>query len=468
MRDRLVPQLQGAGLKVCIDVESFEPGAPSVTEMERAVLQSRKTVAILTPEYIQSGWAEFENIMIQTLDPAARQRRLIPVLWKRCELPVRIASLTAIDLIRPKNWAEGLERLISVLHRPAARRRRQETPDQSLPSIVPTGPLSPSSDLYIEREHDRLVRRTMLRSGGTILIQGARQMGKSSLLARALHHARQAQRTVLDYDFQNLDESCFDSLETLLRYLADTICERLQLALSPEEIWQGPRGLKEKLTSFIRNHVLQELLGQVVLVMDEVDRVFGRSYQDDFFGLLRAWHGMHARDPLWERFSMVLAYSTDPRQAIKALNQSPFNVGIKIPLRDFSFDEVWELNRRYQRPLKRKNQLESLMQDIGGHPHLTQQALYALAMQTHTLQNLTHSPDVETGPFADHLSHYWRVLEAEPILRNAMQQVLRDGNCPDHETFLRLRSLGLVSGEKHGAVKPKCRLYTTYFQRVLL
>ena len=311
VRGWLVPQLKGAGLKVCIDVETFEPGAPSVTEMERAVVQSRKTVAVLTPEYVQSSWAEFENIMIQTLDPAARQRRLIPVLWKRCELPPRIASLTAIDLIRSKNRAERLQRLIAALRRLTARRRSQETSNQSLPSIVPTGPLSPSSGLYIERDHDRLVRRTMLHSGGTILIEGARQMGKSSLLARALHHARQAQRTVLDYDFQNLDEACFDSLETLLRYLADTICERLQLALSPEGVWQGPRGLKEKLTAFVRNNVLQELPGQVVLVMDEVDRVFGRSYQDDFFGLLRAWHGMHVRDPLWERFSMVLAYSTD-------------------------------------------------------------------------------------------------------------------------------------------------------------
>jgi hypothetical protein len=76
----LVPRLKHAGLKVCIDSESFEPGAPSLTEMERAVLRSRKTVLLLTPEYLQSGWTEFENILVQTLDPAAHQRRLIPVL----------------------------------------------------------------------------------------------------------------------------------------------------------------------------------------------------------------------------------------------------------------------------------------------------------------------------------------------------------------------------------------------------
>jgi hypothetical protein len=63
VRGWLVPQLKAAGLKVCVDHESFEPGAPSLTEMERAVLQSRKTVMVLTPEYLQSEWAEFENIL---------------------------------------------------------------------------------------------------------------------------------------------------------------------------------------------------------------------------------------------------------------------------------------------------------------------------------------------------------------------------------------------------------------------
>jgi hypothetical protein len=31
----------------------------------------------------------------------------------------------------------------------------------------------------------------------------------------------------------------------------------------------------------------------VVIVLDEVDRVFGRVYQNDFFGLLRFWHSDH-------------------------------------------------------------------------------------------------------------------------------------------------------------------------------
>ena len=115
VRGWLVPRLKDAAVRVCIDHESFEPGAPSVTEMERAVRQSRKTILILTPEYLVSEWSAFENILVQTLDPAGRQRRLLPVFLVRCELPLRIGILTYIDFTRSEDHAQGVERLIAAI-----------------------------------------------------------------------------------------------------------------------------------------------------------------------------------------------------------------------------------------------------------------------------------------------------------------------------------------------------------------
>ena len=60
--------------------------------MERAVVSSRKTLLVLTPEYIPSEWAEIENIMVQTLDPANRELRLIPLLKADCKKPLRIGT----------------------------------------------------------------------------------------------------------------------------------------------------------------------------------------------------------------------------------------------------------------------------------------------------------------------------------------------------------------------------------------
>lgn len=469
VRGWLVPQLKDAGLRVCIDHESFEPGAPSITEMERAVLQSRKTVLVLTPEYLQSAWAEFENILVQTIDPAAHQRRLIPILLIHCELPLRIGALTHLSFTQAEAQGEKLRQLLAAVRR---RLRSGHTPETAkgtaLSFEVPTGAMSPDSLFYIERECDGVMQQQMTHAGSTTLVEGARQMGKSSLLAKALAHTRAQQCTVIDFDFQVLDEQFLGSLETLLRYLADAIHGRLKLAASPEATWQSPLGSKDKLTSYVHDYVLSGTRMPVVIVLDEVDRVFGRGYQNDFFGLLRFWHNERARDPLWKKLNLVLAYSTDPRHAIKDLTQSPFNVGTKIQLTDFSFDDMWSLNRRYGSPFKRKEQLQNLVDTIGGHPYLAQQALYTLAAQTHTLPAILDADNAESGPFADHLEHHRGRLMATPELQQAMRQVLRNGNCPTFEVFLQLRALGLVMGSDHRAATPKCRLYAAYFHRVLL
>lgn len=103
VRGELLPAIEKMGFKVCIDFRDFEPGAPSLNEMERAVVQSKKSLLVLSSAYLQSEWAEIENLMIQTLSPANRQRRLIPLLKQKCELPLRIGSLTYINFVDPED-----------------------------------------------------------------------------------------------------------------------------------------------------------------------------------------------------------------------------------------------------------------------------------------------------------------------------------------------------------------------------
>src|SRR5919106_3324337 len=80
VRKIFVPTLENAGLKVCDYYRDFDVGAPIVMEMERAILESRKTIPILSPAYLKSGWTEFESLMLQTLDAANRERKLLPVI----------------------------------------------------------------------------------------------------------------------------------------------------------------------------------------------------------------------------------------------------------------------------------------------------------------------------------------------------------------------------------------------------
>lgn len=96
-RKKLLPNLEKNGVKVIIDFRDFEPAAPSLLEMERAVKGSRKTILVLTPNYLASAWSEFESILIGTLDPAAREKRILPILLQDCDIPLRISYLTYIN-----------------------------------------------------------------------------------------------------------------------------------------------------------------------------------------------------------------------------------------------------------------------------------------------------------------------------------------------------------------------------------
>ena len=120
VRTELLPRLEAAGLRACIDFRDFAPGAPTVDEIQRAVLTSRKTLLILTPNYLKSAWVEFESLMLQTLDVANRQRRLIPLRKAQCEIPLRISYLTYIDFAEADDLEFAWSRLLTALGAPAA------------------------------------------------------------------------------------------------------------------------------------------------------------------------------------------------------------------------------------------------------------------------------------------------------------------------------------------------------------
>lgn len=115
VRGELLPRLERAGLRAFVDFRDFRPGAPSLTEMERGVATCRKTLLVLTPDYIQSGWCEIESVMSQTRDPANRALRLIPILKAGCDTPPRLDALTQIDFTARADTDLAWRRLLMAL-----------------------------------------------------------------------------------------------------------------------------------------------------------------------------------------------------------------------------------------------------------------------------------------------------------------------------------------------------------------
>ncbi len=92
-----VPALEAAGLRVCVFPRDQHVGKPKIEDLEDSILGSRHTVLVLSPEFVNSEWQAFSGSLVQTIDVAARDERVIPLLRKECDLPHRIDYLTPAD-----------------------------------------------------------------------------------------------------------------------------------------------------------------------------------------------------------------------------------------------------------------------------------------------------------------------------------------------------------------------------------
>ena len=141
-----------------------------------------------------------------------------------------------------------------------------------------------------------LFREAVDRGDSIVLVKGARQVGKTSLLARELQQAREAGAQVIFTDFQVLGEEHLASTESLFQVLATWIAEQLELEALPSPAWDsGGPGLSFR--RYMRREVLGRLETRLVWGLDEVDRLFSCRFASEVFGLFRAWHNERALDP---------------------------------------------------------------------------------------------------------------------------------------------------------------------------
>jgi len=328
------------------------------------------------------------------------------------------------------------------------------------------GSMTCESPYYISRQADDEMDCQLNQKGITVIVKGARQMGKSSLLVRAAAKAKAQGCGVCYIDFQRLDEPQLATLDSLLRYLMHRMARDLETTTSPQDCWDDYLGAKDSATDFIEKAMLSDAQKKWVLLLDEADRVFNYNYRNDFFGLLRFWTNRRASSEKWEQFNLVVAHSTDPVLWIDDINQSPFNVGYPINLHNFDSDQFNQLVERYNLSLP-ATEREQIYNLIGGHPFLARQALYMLATNSLTPMQLEGQAVRQDGPFGDHLRRLSGILSKQEPLRQALLQILENNVCEDEHSFQRLSAAGLIEGASRHNVHLRCCLYKQYFHNNL-
>jgi len=248
-------------------------------------------------------------------------------------------------------------------------------------------------------------------------------MGKTSLLARGLQQARRMGAKVILTDLQKLTAAQMETADTLFFSLAEMMAEQLELEIDLETLWSAPRGWNVKFERFLRREVLGKSEEHIVWGLDEADRLFAHPFCAEVFGLFRSWHNERSLNPEgpWSRMTLAIAYATEAHLFITDLNQSPFNVGTRLSLDDFTPTEMAEMNRRYGAPLKESGDLSRYYALVGGNPYLVRRGLHAMTTQGLDIAAFEAEAARENGVFGDPLRRMVTALadetsQARPLL----------------------------------------------------
>jgi tetratricopeptide (TPR) repeat protein len=201
------------------------------------------------------------------------------------------------------------------------------------------------STLYVERAADRQLDKIIEDMGRPGYVLVARQMGKTNLLINMKRRRESLGDIVVYFDLSNR----FENARDLFRFIIDRIIESIEDLPAPvvDIIEQQRKEVRaEANLEFDRHlrHVVRALGDRrLIIVLDEIDSLISATYSDSVFAQIRSMYFSRINHPEYERLTYVLSGVADPIDLIKDKNISPFNIGEKIFLDDFSRDEFARL-----------------------------------------------------------------------------------------------------------------------------
>ena len=208
------------------------------------------------------------------------------------------------------------------------------------PFFVAGGSLAINADSYIVRnaDHDLL---TNLRVGRFCYVLDARQVGKSSLMVRVAAQLRADGDRVAVLDLSGSGQHL--ALEQWYYGLLFGIGEQLGIEEELEEFWLARLSLGASAQFFaaLRQIALPKATGRLVVFVDEIDAVKSLPFAaDEFFAGIRECHNRRTRDASMNALVFCLLGVATPASLVQSPRTTPFNIGQRINLADFTDTEA--------------------------------------------------------------------------------------------------------------------------------
>ena len=304
-------------------------------------------------------------------------------------------------------------------------------------------------------------------------------MGKSSLMVRTAAQLKKKRIRSIIIDLQGKIEHGMGA-EAFYAGLLDTFIQELKLSIDLTHWWQKHSLLSavQRFSKFIDSQVLPYSQEGLVVFIDEIDSTLNLNFSDDFFAALRSFYNAGASNPAFKRLTFVLLGVAAPSDLMKDRTRSPFNIGRRIELTDFTEKEAHKLTRGFALEEQIAAQvLQRVLYWTGGHPYLTQKVCASLAMNK---QGCHKGSDVdsliERVFFSDetwrdsHLAHIRdRIVEDKDnsdallaLYRRILssEQILDDGRSP---LYTSLKLTGIVKVFPDGTLRLRNKMYERVF-----
>ena len=179
--------LEEDGHKVLVQAWDFVPGSNWIQGMQAGAAKAARTIAVLSPAYLESEYGTAEWQAAWASDPAGAQRKLLVTRVKDCDRPGLLAGVVGVDLFGMTE-AEARARLRTMVSSAVTGRAKPEVAPVFPGRAMPREPRFPGAlprvwkvparnPNFTGRAEDLAALARSLASGSTVTVQSLRGMG---------------------------------------------------------------------------------------------------------------------------------------------------------------------------------------------------------------------------------------------------------------------------------------------------
>jgi hypothetical protein len=241
------------------------------------------------------------------------------------------------------------------------------------------GTLTRDAPSYVMRDADLDLHAALIH-GEFCYVLTSRQMGKSSLMVRTVVRLRAENAKAVVIDLTALGQNL--TPEQWYLGLLGRIASQLELEEELEAYWyaQASLGPLQRWLGAIREVALPKTNQPVFVFIDEIDATRSLPFAaDEFFAGIRELYNERTELPALSRLTFCLLGVATPADLIRDARTTPFNIGHRIELADFTKQEARVLLPGLNRAGHHAPALlERILYWTGGHPYLTQRLCQAV------------------------------------------------------------------------------------------